>query len=225
MSPPHRVITVWDLPTRLFHWTLALLFVGLVVSGNRGDDALTWHMRMGSAVLALLLFRAAWGLAGSTYARFDSFVLAPRAALAFGRRLLTREPTNPPGHNPLASWNVVLILVALVVQAVSGLFTSDDITTEGPFAALVSEEAIEAWSRVHHRNIIALYALVALHVLAVLFHVLVKRENVLTPMLTGRRKVDEATAAPRVVSGRRAAVLFLSTALIVYAALRLGAPD
>src|SRR5512142_588319 len=131
-------IKIWDLPTRLFHWSLlALIAACWWTSGEDGD--IDWHMLCGYAVLALLLFRLVWGVLGSTTARFASFIASPRKVLGYFAD--ARANTLPPhlGHNPAGGWMVVLMLVLLLGIAGSGLFANDDIMSEGLLAHHVSE--------------------------------------------------------------------------------------
>ena len=151
---------IWDLPTRLFHWTLVALIVFSVVTAKIGGNWMDWHTRSGYAILALLVFRVLWGLAGSRYARFASFVAAPRTALSYARERLTRAASAPhAGHSPLGGWAVVAMLAVLGVQGASGLFANDDIVTEGPWAKFVSDATSDRLTTVHRYNEKVVYAL------------------------------------------------------------------
>lgn len=189
-----RPTRVWDLPVRLFHWSLVLLVAFQFVSGNVGGNLMRWHMLSGYTILALVLFRIAWGVGGSTTARFAHFVAGPRAALAFGRRLLSRAPAPYAGHNPIGGWMVIALLAALAVQAGSGLFANDDIATEGPLAVLVSKATSDRMTAIHHATFVVLAVLTALHVCAVLYHWLVKKEDLIGAMFTGVRRLPEDVA-------------------------------
>lgn len=186
----------WDLPTRLFHWVLALLVVFSFVTGKIGGSAMEWHMRSGYAVIALLLFRLAWGFAGSREARFAAFVRGPTAVAAYVRALRGGEREIIPGHNPLGGWNVVAMLALLCVQAGTGLFSNDESAHEGPLAAKVSEAMVDRLSSIHGWNQVAIVTLVALHVAAVAFYQWRLRMNVLGPMVHGASSArDNAVAA------------------------------
>ena len=130
-------IKVWDAPVRLFHWLLAVLVAVSVSTGYIGGNVMRWHVWSGCAILGLLIFRLLWGFAGSTTARFAHFVRGPRAALGYARGLLSRSPSHTPGHNPLGGWMVLLLLASAALQAGTGLFSNDDIATEGPLDHLV----------------------------------------------------------------------------------------
>jgi cytochrome b len=212
------LIRVWDAPVRLFHWLLVALVAFMFVSGKL--DWMTWHMRCGYAVLALVLFRVLWGFAGSSTARFSGFLAGPAATLRFARRLLSREDATTLGHNPLGGWMVLLLLLALLGQAGTGLFSNDDVLSEGPLAVLVRKDTSDQLSTAHYWNSNLLLLLVALHVVAVAYHMLVKKENLVGAMFTGAKRVpaDAAaeSAAIRFASRWRALVLLGAAALAVY---------
>ncbi len=212
-------VKVWDLPVRLFHWLLVLLFAAMFATGKAGSEWITWHMRCGYAVLALVLFRVLWGFAGSTHARFASFLAGPAAAIAFAKKLLARAPAPHAGHNPLGGWMVLVLLVALLVQAGTGLFANDDLLNEGPLAALVSKATSDQLTSVHVWNFNLLLLLVGLHVIAVLYHAGFLKENLIGAMFTGvKRMPAEAagSAAVRFASPWRALALLFVAALAVY---------
>jgi cytochrome b len=208
-------VRVWDLPTRLFHWLLALLILTSIVTAKVGGNAMDWHMWSGYAVLALLVFRLLWGWAGSRYARFESFVRGPQAVLAY---LRGDGGDAHPGHNPLGAWSVVVLLLVLLTQGTTGLFANDDIATEGPLAKLVSSRTSTLLSSVHRLNEWVIYALVALHLLAVAFYAFVKRQNLVFPMLTGDKTGIAGEPAEDDAAMRwRAAILFaIAAGLVAY---------
>jgi cytochrome b len=191
-SAPTRRVRVWDLPTRLFHWSLALLMIGSVATVKAGD-LMHWHARCGYAILALLAFRLAWGLVGPHHARFANFVRGPGAVLS---ELRGRLP-DAPGHSPLAALSVVAMLAALAFQAVSGLFADDEIAFQGPLALTVTAELSGALTTWHRRNEWALLALIGLHVAAVVYWRFVRGHDLLRPMLGG-----DAWAAPDAQASR-----------------------
>jgi cytochrome b len=191
-APAHRRVRVWDLPTRLFHWTLAALVTFSVVSAKVGGLWLDWHMRSGYAILTLVVFRLLWGAAGSRYARLAHFLRSPRLVLAY---LQGRHPHDGAGHNPLGALSVVAILAVLLVQAATGLFTNDGNFTEGPLGRLVSSATGEVFSTVHRWGELAVYGLVGLHVAAIGFYLIARRDNLVTPMITGDRVGIEARPA------------------------------
>jgi cytochrome b len=209
-------VKVWDVPVRLFHWLLVLLFFFMFVTGKAGSEWIAWHMRAGYAVLTLVLFRVLWGFAGSTHARFASFLAGPAACLGFAKKLLGRAPAPYAGHNPLGGWMVLVLLAGLLVQAGTGLFANDDLLNEGPLAALVSKATSDRISSVHVWNINLLLLLVGLHVAAVLYHAGFMKENLIGAMFTGVKRMPADAAGSAVV---RFASPWLALALLCVAAL------
>lgn len=178
-------IYVWDLPQRLFHWLLASLVVISWISVEIGGNAMQIHMLSGYTILTLVLFRILWGFFGSTHARFASFVRGPSAAIAYLKALRRNEAVRHLGHNPAGAWSVLAMLALLLVQAGTGLFSNDDIATEGPLAKLVSKAVSDRITGIHHLNVDVLYVLIGLHLCAVAYYYFAKRENLVKPMLTG----------------------------------------
>ena len=210
-------VAVWDLPLRLFHWALVLLVVTLGATGLVKDDALRWHMRAGQALIALLLFRVAWGFAGSRHARFVSFVRGPAAVLRYARSLVVPPHEVHATHNPLGGWMVIAMLAALAVQATTGLFTNDDVLWEGPLAARVARDVSDAMSSIHRRGWWVVVALVVAHVAAVAVYRWVFKEDLVRPMIDGVKPLPPGAADPAdaAASGTRAAVVLALCALAV----------
>lgn len=196
-----QTVPVWDLPTRLFHWTLVALMIVQWLTAEFGS-AMDWHVWGGYAVLALVLFRVIWGFVGSDTARFSDFVRGPGAALEYAKALLRGETPLYLGHNPMGGWSILAMLVLLLIQAGTGLFANDDIVTEGPLYAWVSKGTSDWLTTIHRINFNLLLLVIAVHISAVLFYLFVKRENLIHPMLSGRKQLssDLANAAPRIVS-------------------------
>lgn len=218
----HDRMKIWDLPVRLFHWSLAALMAFSWWSGTRGGDWLPLHERSGYAILTLTIFRMLWGIAGSESARFASFVRGPRAAFAYARSLAARRPPPYLGHNPLGGWMVLALLTSLLFQAASGLFATDDVAFSGPLAHDVGERTSELVTALHKLNFDLLLALVALHLTAVLTHVALRRDGLLAAMFTGRKPAPVGMPAPRFASPARAVLVLTLAALLVWGVTRLG---
>jgi cytochrome b len=209
-------ILVWDLPIRLFHWLLVVCVILSFVSGNIGGNAMDYHMLGGYAILVLLIFRFTWGFVGSRTARFSNFVKGPATVLLYARMLLKkRTETTYLGHNPLGGWSIVAMLLVLLAQVATGLFANDDILVEGPLYGWVSKETSDFLTRIHLINRYLLVTLIAIHLLAVLFYYFLKRENLIGPMITGRKRWHTTTANP-IGSHILAAVVFGLAVLAVY---------
>jgi cytochrome b len=188
----HR-IRVWDLPTRLFHWTLAVLLAGSFVTVKLGGNLMVWHERLGCAALALVMFRVGWGFVGGRYARFSSFVAGPGRVLGYLRGVARPSP----GHNPLGALSVLGMLAAVGFQAVSGLFTNDDIAFEGPLARHVSGATSSLLTTLHRNNETVILALVVLHVAAILYYRFGRRRDLVRPMLDGDARFELPFPASR----------------------------
>jgi cytochrome b len=194
-------VKVWDLPTRLFHWMLVTLMIAQWLTAQ-SSSAMDYHLWGGYAVLTLVLFRLIWGVVGSETARFTGFVRGPNAALDYVKALLRGETPLYLGHNPMGGWSIVAMLVLLLIQAGTGLFANDDILIEGPLYSWVSKGVSDWLTTIHKLNFNLLLAVIAVHISAVLFYLLVKRENLIHPMLSGRKHLTSETmdAAPHMVS-------------------------
>lgn len=188
---------VWDLPTRLFHWALVVTVgVGWYL-GEFGPALKTWHFYLGYATGSLLLFRIVWGFVGPPPARFTTFVPGPRALIRYLRVFPQRRPSLWPGHAPLGGLAVVVLIAALAVQVTTGLFADDEILAQGPLAPLVDTEMRGTLTGIHTLMSRVVLALVGLHVAAVLFYWLWKRENLVGAMVTGVKEVDPRLAEPQ----------------------------
>jgi len=183
MQNNRLAVHIWDLPTRLFHWALVACIVGAFVSVKLGGLYMDWHVRFGCAALGLILFRLLWGFFGPRYARFTQFVRGPAAVARY-----LKGAAAPAGHNPLGALSVLALLLVIGSQAVSGLFTTDDIMTQGPLFGHVSETVAAAMTSWHKLNEWVILTLVALHLAAVLWYALVRRKRLVRAIITG--KVD-----------------------------------
>jgi cytochrome b len=186
-----KSIRVWDLPTRLFHWLLAVAVIGSFISVKIGGNAMEWHARFGYLALALLGFRWCWGFLGTRYARFVQFLKGPKAILAEIRGALPASP----GHNPLGALSVVALLLGFSLQAVLGLMTSDEIAFDGPLVKHVSSDLVSMASGLHQQMEWVLIGLVVLHVGAIIFHARVRRHNLVPAMIHGDQQVPLGASA------------------------------
>ncbi len=218
VSPAPARLRVWDLPTRIFHWSLAVLVVFSFVTGKAGGSWLEWHMRSGYAILALLAFRVAWGFAGGTHARFASFVRGPGAALAYARALLHGKRAPVVGHNPLGAWMVLFLLGALLLQAATGLFADDEIATQGPLAVKASEALVARMTTIHRLNEWVIVGAAALHVAAVATYQWGLKVDLLGPMVHGwkAQSGEIPVVQPRPASPLLAAAIAGGAAALVY---------
>lgn len=209
---------VWDLPVRLFHWTLVIL-----VATSWLTSEMLWmkpHMLCGYAIMTLLLFRVIWGFIGSDTARFTVFLKSPVAAVRHLLHMTKKEPDTQIGHNAAGGWMVLGLLAVLAVQVGTGLGANDDAVTEGPFATMVGKDRSDWLTHIHHLNFIVIQVAVVLHVLAVLAYRVLKGHNLVLPMITGKKRLPGATRAPRMMHPILALGALGVSALVVYLALR-----
>ena len=197
-------IQVWDLPTRIFHWLLAILILLQYGTADWHWLTMQWHVWFGYTTLALILFRIVWGFAGSQTSRFADFVRGPRRAFTYARDLIAQRASFNIGHNPLGGWSVLAMLLCLLLQTFTGLFTSNHRHTEfGPWAAHIPEVWVRRVTEVHQVNQNVLLVLVGIHIAVVLAYWIGRDENLIGPMLHGRKSL--APVAPlRFVSLQRA---------------------
>ncbi len=171
---------LWDLPTRVFHWALALCVAGSFVTVNIGGNAMVWHGRIGVAVVGLLSFRIVWGFVGSTYARFAQFVRGPAAIKAY-----LQGRWQGAGHNPLGALSVLALLGTLLLLVATGLFANDDIAFEGPLYALVGKEFSDRVVGIHRLIEPLIILLVLAHLGAIFYYVRFRKEVLIRPMISG----------------------------------------
>lgn len=203
-----RKVAVWDAPVRVFHWTLVVLIAFSWWSGEQGGNWMTYHMWSGYTILTLIAFRIIWGFIGSTHARFGDFLYGPGAVMAYLKTLPSRTAAKFAGHNPLGGLSVVLMILCVALQAVTGLFANDDISTEGPLYNWVSKGTSDTLTTIHKYNFNVLLALVVVHIGAVLYYLIYKRENLIGAMFTGRKHLpDTLASADRRMAGTGLAVV------------------
>ena len=181
-----KIIRVWDLPIRLFHWLLVLCIIGSLISVNLGGNAIQWHAYFGYSILILLIFRIIWGFVGSTHARFLSFFPTKKAILGY----LTGSSHRVLGHNPVGALSVFALLFVLCVQVVTGLFVDDEIAFQGPLAKYASSSVGSFLSEIHEGNQVVIYTLICIHISAIWYYKKFKGENLIKPMISGDKEID-----------------------------------
>ncbi|SBS32234.1 hypothetical protein MAQ5080_02198 [Marinomonas aquimarina] len=195
-------VLVWDWPIRLLHWTMVLLFSGLIITGKGDGDNMDWHFYMGYGLSAVVLARVLYGFIGSDFAKFKQFLYHPVEILQHSKALLIGQGKAYLGHNPVGGVMVLVLLLALSVQWGTGLFISDEIFWFGPFYGMISDDLSSSFASLHHSLPNILLALVALHILAVLYHELRFKERLVAAMLHGKKKhptdVEKHASTPRI---------------------------
>jgi cytochrome b len=227
-----RVVRVWDLPTRLFHWALLVLVAGAWVSRryaeHLGDHSLVWHRWTGYAILTLLVFRLIWGGVGSSTARFSSFLRGPAAAARYLAALLRGRERRYLGHNPLGTWMIVALFLVLVGQAVLGLLLLDsDGFVGGPLNRLVADETAQMFARWHGKGFNIILLLAAIHIVVNSGYELIKRDPLVRAMISGRKPAGPYEDAPEAVIAAHAnlkglACLALAAAIVLGGITLLG---
>jgi cytochrome b len=212
MESAPRIVLVWDIFIRVFHWLIVALVAAAYATWRL--NWMVWHGWVGDAVLALILFRLSWGVFGGDTARFSGFLTAPRTVLVHLKHALHREPDHQVGHNPAGGWMVLLLLVLLLAETLTGVYVANDMADEGPLTEIVPAWAANAIASAHAILWDALLAAIVLHVLAIAGFALIKGQNLLRPMITGTKVMPASVAEPRAGSPARAAMLLLACAAV-----------
>ena len=207
-EPNRKTVRAWDLPTRVFHWTLVTLLISAYVSFRFSevfaDHTLKWHRYNGYAILVLLVWRMLWGFVGSSTSRWSAFVRWPWVAAGYAFDLLRGRDRHYLGHNPLGSWMILAVLAALAGQATLGLFTVEHNDAYwGPLYKLVSEARQKQLSWLHTQVFYyGLLPLLAAHITANVLYGLIKKDPLIRAMVTGKKPagVYEDQAEARIVS-------------------------
>lgn len=213
-----KTLKVWDLPVRIFHWSLVILFIAAYVTNSLGPEYFTYHLWTGYAVIVLVSFRILWGLVGTYHARFINFVRNPVATTKYAFSFIKKSDKHYAGHNPLGAVMVVALLLGVLVQALTGLFTNDEIFNVGPLYAYVTDELSLKLTSLHRQIFYWILGAIVLHILAVVFHVWFKRDNIVKAMFTGKKNAEGLEGEPSIKSSR----IWLAIIIVVVLALVLA---
>ena len=218
MSGIRLSMRVWDAPTRLFHWLIVVL-VG--VSWYTGENGPNWvHFLSGESILTLLLFRIGWGFFGSDTARFGKFLKSPVEAFRHLAHFARRRPDTEIGHNAAGGWMVLVMLLLLLAQVGTGLFSRDDFDL-APFSHFVAKAVSEQITSFHGVLFNVILGVAGLHVVAVLAYAIFPRHDLVRPMVTGKKRLPAAMRAPRMAHPLLALAWFVLCAVIVWVAVTL----
>ncbi len=207
---------VWDLPVRLFHWLLVLSMIASYVTAKIGFDAMEIHRYLGYWTIGLVVFRILWGFVGPKHARFSSFVRGPAGIWRYAKALGAGTMIESAGHNPLGGLSVILLLALVAFQAGTGLFATDDVVWTGPYYNAVSEgwaERITGW---HKMNFNFILAAVALHLMAIAFYFLVKKQNLVGAMVHGKKYVAQNDAITKSELVKAIIVIVIAAGLVCW---------
>lgn len=215
---------VWDLPVRIVHWTLLLAIIGSWTTNRLGPGYFTWHVVCGCTVIVLVTFRIVWGFVGTRYARFSSFVRGPRTVWSYLRG--ETAVAGLVGHNPLGALSVVLMLLLLLGQGLTGLFANDAIANTGPLYGWVSGNTSDLLTSVHHKIFLALEVLIPLHILMVLFYRFGRRTDLIGPMISGYKSAAQLPPEAGIAGSRTLFALALVVVItgLLLLLLRLAPP-
>ncbi|MCP5145166.1 MAG: cytochrome b/b6 domain-containing protein [Gammaproteobacteria bacterium] len=224
MSEQKRL--VWDIPLRLFHWLLVFSIAGSYYSAQPGSPIMQWHLWLGYWTIGLVLFRIIWGLVGPRHARFSHFLPTPGRLFAYIRGIFDGTGGQTVGHNPLGSLMVIVMLILVGVQAGTGMFATEDIIWTGPYFPAVSSDMADKLTGWHHLNFDFIMVVVGVHIAAILFYLLVKKQNLVRPMITGKKDAAVVPESEEIKSSQllKAVVVIAICALAVYLILHFAPP-
>lgn len=219
-----KTILVWDIWTRLFHWSLVTIVFIQWFSMEIMADGMQIHEYAGYCLLALLIFRISWGLLGTKYARFSQFLYSPKTVINYAQSVTKKDSKPYSGHNPLGGLSVIAILFLLLAQVISGLFMTDDILFYGPYYDSVPGDVQKMMSQIHHYAFDGLLILIAIHLMSVIFYQLVKKQSLVQGMIHGKKQheTDSSISHHHVT---RAIVLIAIAVTIVYLVVVYFAPE
>lgn len=211
MQAPMRKTRLWDLPIRLVHWSLVVLIPAMWWTAE--NDNLSLHMTLGYVVLAIVLFRIIWGFVGSSNARFGQFLKGPGAVMA---HLGGKSEKAYAGHNPAGGWSVLVLLLLLAAQLGLGLFALDEDNVGSLLTSMVSYETAREMAELHEIVFNAIVGFVVLHIGAVIYYSLVKKDRIVPPMITGSRDFPADVEAPRIAPLWKAVIVLILTSAFAW---------
>ncbi|MCO4799973.1 MAG: cytochrome b/b6 domain-containing protein [Colwelliaceae bacterium] len=217
---------VWDLPVRIFHWVLVIVLIGLWYTSEQDNGLIEIHIKLGYIALGLVLFRILWGFYGTTHARFINFLPSVTKFKSYINDTRRGKVSNFIGHNPLGSLMVIFILFAVLLQATFGLFISDDVFSAGPYNGVLSNEIEKLLKSLHSNGFNVIATLSLLHVIAVLYYLFFKKQNLIKPMFTGKKLLNNDNSNDSIRHSRllRAVIIAIGVIVFVYWLVVLNAP-
>lgn len=209
-----RGVLVWDVAVRIIHWALLVSVVGAWLTRELEGDWFAWHTRFGYAVLVLVATRIIWGFVGTRHARYADFLRGPRAIIRYLRSSGTSAPPHA-GHNPLGALMIIALLGMLLAQALTGLFANDQVFETGPLFGYVTIDTSDRLTSLHKQLFDWIVAAVAVHVAAAFFYLWARRENLILPMITGRKRPEHVPPGQGIESSRLWLALLVAAVLII----------
>lgn len=211
-----KEVKVWDGATRLFHWLLVILITGAWYTIE--NRMIELHEIFGHFLIALIVFRLIWGVIGASTAKFKTFVTSPLNALRYLGASLTLKTKHSTGHNPAGGWMVVILLIIIALQLITGLYSNNDLGFTGALADGVTKVFSDTLTQIHALNFKLLVGLIWLHLVAVFFYVLIKNDNLIKAMITGKKPENQINPndKPSFVPLYQAIICFILSALLGY---------
>lgn len=219
-------ILVWDLPLRLFHWLLVIAILAAWFTSKQEGEMVEQHMLIGYFILSLVIFRLLWGVFGTKHARFKHFIPTPKKLTGYIKQTESTSTNKYAGHNPLGSLMVIAMIVLLLLQASSGLFINDDIFSSGPYHSSVSSDVAKFMKFIHHNAFDLILALTIFHLIAIGFYWLKKKNNLVIPMITGKKPADQVSYSDQIPHSQiiRALIIAIAVGVFIYWLVVLNVP-
>lgn len=201
---------IWDLPIRLFHWLLVLTFSASWITAELGSEYMQYHIYCGYFMLFLISFRLIWGVLGTKHAKFLNFFPTRARLRTYLKSFSSDGDKNAPGHNPLGAVMVLVMLLLLLAQAVSGLFITDDVFSSGPYYGVLDGSWEKLANRLHDVCFTLLQICIALHIAAIIFYKLAKNKNLVVPMFSGKKQSEDVKPEDEIKSSKLISALLIA---------------
>lgn len=213
----HQPVKVWDLPTRIFHWSLvALVAIGLITGFLSPEWWMGVHLWAGYGTVLLVVFRLVWGIFGSEYSRLETFTFTPREVAAHIRELIFLRPVHYIGHNPAGALMIFALIFILAGITISGLLVLGGEENQGPLAGAANYQVGDLASEIHFTLTVILMVLISFHIIGVIMEIRLSGENLVRSMIDGVKNIPDSIKPP---SHRSARPLAAITAMAAFAML------
>ncbi|XOV77434.1 MAG: cytochrome b/b6 domain-containing protein [Aestuariibacter sp.] len=203
---------IWDIYTRIFHWLLVVCIGLQWLTGELGGSWMNWHAYVGYFTLGLILFRLIWGLVGADYARFKRFF----PGFDDIKQCVRGENRTYLSHNPLGAVMVFALLLIILIQAISGLFSSDDVFFDGPLRSLANEQWQQLADKIHHNGFTVIQILAAVHIIAAFYYLFGKKQNLISPLFHGYKNTEQDRSIKHQYHWRALLIALLVAAAIYF---------
>ena len=215
---------IWDLPLRIFHWLFSATILACWYTAEHKEDHIELHLQLGPLALGLIIFRILWGIIGPKHAKFSQFIPSPSTLYTY-----LRKPDKfkaIPGHNPLGALMIILMITLITIQTISGLFISDDVFSSGPYYGSINESLEVVMRFLHHNTFDFMIGAITLHICAIAYYWQVKKQNLVTPMITGKKSEKEVNASDAISHSKTllGVIVALLCASFVYWLVVINAP-